>query len=96
MSDVIDPVQAAAQLLADALRQAQAQQAEPQPVADLQGSELDDLPPLLAVAKAAKLLGISRASAYRYAKSGELPATRLGGRVLIKRDDLRSLLGRAA
>ena len=41
----------------------------------------DQLPALLTVPRAAELLGISRASAYRYAASGELPVRRLGGRV---------------
>ncbi|HEX6403930.1 MAG TPA: helix-turn-helix domain-containing protein [Pseudonocardiaceae bacterium] len=41
------------------------------------------LPALLSVTKAAEILGISRASAYRYAASGELPTRRLGGRVYV-------------
>ncbi|MBV8539959.1 MAG: helix-turn-helix domain-containing protein [Pseudonocardiales bacterium] len=41
------------------------------------------LPALLPVPKAAEILGISRASAYRYAASGDLPTRRLGGRVYI-------------
>ena len=36
---------------------------------------------LLTIPRAAELLGISRASAYRYAAAGELPVHRLGGRV---------------
>ena len=44
---------------------------------------LADLPALLSVPKAAEVLGISRASAYRYAAAGDLPARRLGGRVYI-------------
>ncbi|MDT0351718.1 helix-turn-helix domain-containing protein [Pseudonocardia charpentierae] len=43
----------------------------------------DQLPALLTVPRAAELLGISRASAYRYAASGELPVRRLGGRVYV-------------
>jgi predicted DNA-binding transcriptional regulator AlpA len=39
-----------------------------------------------------ELFGISRASAYRYAESGELPVKRLGGHVFIVRDRLRDLL----
>lgn len=53
---------------------------------------LDDLPVLIPVPRAAELLGVSRASAYRYALAGILPTTRLGGRVFIHRDRLRSLL----
>jgi excisionase family DNA binding protein len=41
------------------------------------------LPALLTVPRAAELLGISRASAYRYAAAGELPIRRLGGRVYV-------------
>jgi hypothetical protein len=41
------------------------------------------LPGLLSVPKAAEILGISRASAYRYAASGDLPTRRLGGRVYV-------------
>lgn len=41
------------------------------------------LPALLSVTKAAEILGISRASAYRYAASGELPTRRLGSRVYV-------------
>jgi len=43
----------------------------------------DSLPLLLAVPRAAKILGISRASAYRLAASGELPVRHLGGRVYV-------------
>lgn len=58
-------------------------------------SDSDDfagLPVLIPVPRAAQLLGISRASAYRYAVAGILPATRLGGRVFIHRDRLRAML----
>jgi excisionase family DNA binding protein len=44
------------------------------------------------VPEAAKRLGISRASAYRWAQNGELPARRLGGRVYIVTAQLRDLL----
>lgn len=52
----------------------------------------DDLPPLLPVPRAAKLLGISRASAYRYVNSGDLPSRRLGGRVFVLTSALQKLL----
>jgi predicted DNA-binding transcriptional regulator AlpA len=39
------------------------------------------LPLLIPVPQAAKLLGISRAAAYRFASSGDLPTKRLGRRV---------------
>ncbi len=35
------------------------------------------------MATAAKVLGLSRSAAYRYAAAGELPIRRLGGRVYI-------------
>jgi excisionase family DNA binding protein len=41
------------------------------------------LPMLLPVPYAAKLLGISRSAAYRLAISNELPVRRLGGRVYV-------------
>lgn len=45
-----------------------------------------DQPALMKVEEAAKLLGISRASAYRHAASGELPGVkRLGRRVYVVR-----------
>jgi excisionase family DNA binding protein len=52
----------------------------------------DELPALISVTLAAELLGLSRASAYRYAKSGELPAKHLGGRVYIITAKLRPLI----
>ena len=51
----------------------------------------NDLPLLLAVPRAAQLLGISRAAAYRLAASGELPIRRLGGRVYVVTAGLREL-----
>jgi predicted DNA-binding transcriptional regulator AlpA len=44
---------------------------------------VNDLPALISVPLAAEILGLTRASAYRYAASGELPVKRLGGRVYI-------------
>jgi excisionase family DNA binding protein len=52
----------------------------------------EKLPLLLAVPKAAEILGISRAAAYRLAASGELPTRRLGGRVYIVTAELRQLV----
>jgi Prophage CP4-57 regulatory protein (AlpA). len=46
-------------------------------------SEFDTLPALISVPKAAQLLGLSRASAYRFAASGDLPTRRLGGRIYV-------------
>jgi excisionase family DNA binding protein len=52
-----------------------------------------DLPLLIAVPEAAKLLGISRAAAYRFASSGELPTKRLGRRVYVVTARLREFIG---
>jgi predicted DNA-binding transcriptional regulator AlpA len=51
------------------------------------------LPLLLAVPAAAKLLGISRAAAYRFASSGDLPTKRLGRRVYVVSAKLRQFIG---
>jgi predicted DNA-binding transcriptional regulator AlpA len=52
----------------------------------------NELPLLLPVPRAAALLGISRAAAYRLATSGELPTRRLGGRVYVLTAGLRELV----
>ena len=41
-----------------------------------------DLPPLLPVPIAGEILGLTRATAYRYAAAGGLPIRRFGGRRL--------------
>ncbi|MGH3866233.1 MAG: helix-turn-helix domain-containing protein [Pseudonocardiaceae bacterium] len=51
-----------------------------------------ELPALIPVPTAARLLGLSRASAYRYAASGELPTKRFGRRVYVITNEIRSLL----
>lgn len=56
------------------------------------GSDLDGLPLLIGVPHAARLLGISRSSAYRLAASGELPSKHLGGRVYVVTAKVRKLL----
>jgi predicted DNA-binding transcriptional regulator AlpA len=53
---------------------------------------IDDRPALISVPRAAELLGLKRASAYRYAASGELPVKRLGGRVYIITTKIRPLI----
>jgi hypothetical protein len=53
---------------------------------------LDGLPPLVPVPTAAKVLGLSRSAAYRYASIGALPARRLGGRVYVVTALLRALV----
>lgn len=57
---------------------------------------VEQLPALLTVPRAAELLGISRASAYRYAAAGELPVRRLGGRVYVVTSRLLALIGETA
>ena len=57
----------------------------------MEDNMLNELPILLAAPRAAQLLGISRAAAYRLAASGELPIRRLGGRVYVVTAGLRQL-----
>lgn len=54
--------------------------------------DFESLPALLTVPRTAALLGLSRASAYRYAESGDLPTRRLGGRVYVVTERLRAFL----
>jgi excisionase family DNA binding protein len=49
----------------------------------------------VSVEKAARLLGISRAAAYVYAKDGSLPVIRLGSRMLVPKAALDKLLAAA-
>jgi Helix-turn-helix domain len=56
---------------------------------------LKSLPPLIAIPTAAKLLGISRSAAYRYATRGDLPTRHLGGRVYIVTSLLYELISNA-
>jgi predicted DNA-binding transcriptional regulator AlpA len=53
---------------------------------------LDGLPLLIPVPQAAKLLGISRAAAYRFASTGDLPTKRLGRRVYVVSAKLREFI----
>lgn len=50
------------------------------------------LPLLIPVPMAARLLGISRAAAYRFANSGDLPIKRLGRRVYVISAKLRDFV----
>jgi excisionase family DNA binding protein len=52
------------------------------------------LPLLISVPQAARLLGISRAAAYRFASAGELPTKRLGRRVYVVAAKLRDFITR--
>jgi predicted DNA-binding transcriptional regulator AlpA len=58
----------------------------------MENNAFEDLPLLLAVPRAAKLLGISRAAAYRLVASDELPVRRLGGRIYVVTAGLRELV----
>ncbi len=54
--------------------------------------KLASLPLLIPVPKAAQLLGISRAAAYRHANAGDLPCKRLGRRLYIITARLREFI----
>lgn len=54
--------------------------------------DLEEMPKLISVSTAAKVLGISRASAYRYAACGDLPTIRLGGRLYVVSARLKAFL----
>jgi excisionase family DNA binding protein len=54
--------------------------------------DFEGLPVLITVPTAARLLGISRASAYRYVELGIIPSKRMGGRIYVLRDQLRELI----
>jgi predicted DNA-binding transcriptional regulator AlpA len=58
----------------------------------VENNAFEDLPLLLAVPHAARLLGISRAAAYRLAAADELPVRRLGGRIYVVTAGLRELV----
>ena len=53
---------------------------------------LAGLPMLIPVPQAAKLIGISRAAAYRFASTGDLPVKRLGRRVYVVSAKLREFV----
>jgi excisionase family DNA binding protein len=55
--------------------------------------KLEELPATISVPETARLLGIGRNQAYQAAARGELPAVRLGGRILILTAPLRRMLG---
>jgi excisionase family DNA binding protein len=55
--------------------------------------QASDLPPLLSVEQACKLLGVSRSVGYRAAASGDLPTLRWDRRVYVPTARLLELLG---
>jgi predicted DNA-binding transcriptional regulator AlpA len=69
-------------------------------VMERQGRDHDDgsddpfagLPLLIPVPAAARLIGISRAAAYRFASAGDLPVKRLGRRVYVVSARLREFI----
>jgi excisionase family DNA binding protein len=50
-------------------------------------------PLTLTVSEAAKLLGVSRGTAYQGVKDGSIPAIRIAGRIVVPRAKLLDLLG---
>ena len=58
--------------------------------------QLDNYPTIITVAEAAKVLRISRNTCYAGVRSGAIPATRIGGRILIPRQSLVDMLSGAA
>ena len=55
--------------------------------------ELTQLPPTLSIERAAKLLGLSRSSAYRAAANGQLPTLAFGRRLFVPTVRLLEMLG---
>ena len=55
--------------------------------------ELTELPPTLSIERAAKLLGLSRSSAYRAAASGQLPTLAFGRQLFVPTVRLLEMLG---
>jgi excisionase family DNA binding protein len=52
-------------------------------------------PRAFSVTQVAKMLGLSRASAYRAIETGDIPSVKVGGRIIIPADALDRLLSRA-
>jgi excisionase family DNA binding protein len=52
-----------------------------------------DFPPTISVEHAAKLLGVSRSTAYRAVAAGQLPSLRLGRRLYVPTAPLLAMLG---
>lgn len=62
------------------------------------GNEADwgldrELPPLISVTLACKLLGVGKASGYRAAANGDLPTIRWGRRLYVPTARLRAIVG---
>jgi hypothetical protein len=54
--------------------------------------DLGKLPPTVDVPTAGRILGIGRGSAYEAARRGEIPAIRIGGRLVVPTVRLRRML----
>lgn len=52
----------------------------------------EEAPPMLTVAEAAKVAGISRRHAYELVSTGQIPSVRLGGAIRIPRRRLFAML----
>lgn len=52
-----------------------------------------DMPPTITVDEAADIVGISRAAAYRAVHKGQIPALRIGRRLLVPSASLLEMLG---
>jgi hypothetical protein len=52
-----------------------------------------ELPPLISVTQACKLLGVGRASGYRAAAAGDLPTIRWNRRLYVPTARLRAMVG---
>lgn len=58
--------------------------------------ESTQLPPVLTVVQTAAFLGVSRGLAYEAARTGEIPAIRIGRRIVVPRDALLARLAAGA
>jgi excisionase family DNA binding protein len=56
-------------------------------------ARLADCPDVLRVEQAAKILGIGRNTAYTAVRNGQIPAVKIGGRLLVPKMALERLLG---
>lgn len=59
-------------------------------------ADITDLPATISVEHAGSILGVSRRSAYRAVARGQIPAIRVGRRLLVPTAELLGLLGLAA
>ena len=55
--------------------------------------DLTELPPTISIERAARLLGVSRSTAYRAAAAGQLPTITFGRRRLVPTARLLEMLG---